>query len=255
MEIEMFRDFIASRRHVIASLAALVLASATIALAGQTRWEKKPWQKWSKDDCSAMLQNSPWARTWSAEGMVNTPIGQSSEGTGREQVPEVYYLVQFRSALPVRQAVVREAQIENKYDKMDPAHKKTLDDSAESYLARDYSNDIVVHLDYGSNVTEYERDLRRYWQSFASGVVPQETYLINANGKKAAPVKMEVAPGGENAIEFFFPRRTSDGDFIQPGDKIVALQFMTPAVGTLAAERAYVQFDPRKMAMGGRMVY
>lgn len=202
-----------------------------------------------------MLQDSPWAKTWSEEGIVNTPIGQSSGGTGREQVPEVYYLVQFRSALPVREAVVREAQFENKYDKMDVEHKKVLDDSANSYLGRDYSNDIVIHLDYGSNVTEYDRQLRSYWQSIPPGVVPRETYLINANGKKVVPSKMEVASGGENAIEFIFPRSSSDGDFIKPSEKTVALQFMNPQIGTLAAQTAYVQFDPRKMVVGGKTDY
>ena len=233
----------------------LLLGLMATTLSAQGRWAKKPWGKWSRDDCRAMLQNSPWARTWSEEGLVNTPIGRSSEGTGREQVPEVYYLVQFRSALPVREAVVREAQLENKYEKLDAARKKALDDSAANYLARDYSNYIVIHLDFGSNVTEYERDLRHYWQAFAPDVVPQETYLIDASGRKIAPVRMEVATGGENAVEFFFPRRSTDGDLIKPGDKTVALQFMSPATGSLLAQRAYVQFDPRKMVLDGKTVY
>lgn len=226
-----------------------------VSAVGQGYWTKKPWQKWSKEDCQKMLQDSPWAYTWTKVGIVNTPIGQSSDGTGREQVPEIYYLVQLRSALPVRQAVVREAQLENKYDTMPADKKKVLDESGAQYLSRNYDNNIVVHLDYGSNVQLYERDMRQYWQSIPAGTAPVETYLISASGQKLVPSRMEIASGGENAVEFIFPRDVNDHPLIMPNDKSFSFQFMSPTIGTLAGERAYIEFRPRKMRINDQLVY
>lgn len=240
-------------RAVLTAMVAIGLSAITVAAQGY--WTKKTWQQWSKNDCQNMLQNSPWAQTWTNTGIVNTPIGQSSDGTGREQVPEIYYLVELRSALPIREAVARQAQIENKYDRMDASQKKTLDDSVKSFLARNYDDDIVVHLDYGSNVTLYERDMMQYWQSFAPGVVPIETYLIGPDGQKLVPSRMEVAPSGQTAVEFIFPRIVKGAPFIKPGDKSFAFQFMSPAIGTLTAQQAYIEFKPSKMMINGQLAY
>ncbi len=233
----------------------VVIALSVITVEAQGYWMKKPWQQWSKNECQNMLQNSPWAQTWTNTESVETPMGQPSDGTGREQVPELYYLTQLRSALPVREAVARQAQIQNDYDRMDASHKKAFDDSVNGFLTRNYDDDIVVHLDYGSNVTLYERDLMQYWQSFPPGVVPMQTYLIGPDGQKLVPSRMEVAPGGQTAVEFIFPRNVNGTSFIKPGDKLFAFQFMSPAIGTLTAQQAYIEFKPSKMLIDGQLSY
>ncbi|HEV2490719.1 MAG TPA: hypothetical protein VGT03_12995 [Candidatus Acidoferrales bacterium] len=234
-----------------------VLVGICLAASGasaQGFWTKKPWQKWSKDECKKMLTNSPWGQTWSKLTIENTPIGQRSDATGRNEDPTVYYFVELRSALPVRQAIAREAQIENKYDTADDKQKKVIDDSVNSYLARPY-DDIVVHLDYNANVEVYERDLVHYWQSFAPGVVPEQTYLINSRGDKIVPRQMIVAKGGENGIEFIFPRLVNNQSVIQPGDKSFSFQFVAPPIGPLAEETAFVEFKTDKMKLDGQLVY
>ena len=216
-------------------------------------WAKKPWQKWSAEDCKKMLTDSPWAQTWTNTQIVNTPIGQRSNATGRNEDPILYYFVQLRSSLPVRQAVGRSAQIENKYDKATDAQKKAIDDSVNGYLARNYDDDIVVHMDYNSNVEVYERDLRHYWQAFAPGVVPENTYLINSRGQKIVPRAMEVATGAQTAVEFIFPRRVNGQILIQPGDKSFSFQFDSPAIDTLPAQTAFVEFKTNKMMFDGQL--
>src|SRR5690348_17568844 len=54
----------------------------------------------------------------------------------RSEDPTIYYIVELRSALPMRQAIGRSAEIGNNYDKADPQHKKTMDDSVNAFLAR-----------------------------------------------------------------------------------------------------------------------
>lgn len=241
-------------RYKQVSLAIMIVLGAVVAGA-RDRWSSRPWQKWSVDDCKAMLQDSPWAHTWSTSSEEMPTMGASSEGTGREQEPTVYYYVQLRSALPVREAVARELEIINKYDKMDAAKQKTIDASVSSYLSRNYDDSIVIHLEYGSNVDIYQRDLLQAWQSLPAGTVPINTYLIVGNGQKVVPQRMEVAPGAQAAVEFILPRVVNGKPLVSQLDKSFAFQFMSPAVGPFVTQRAYVEYHPSKMSFNGQLSY
>ena len=240
-----------ARRFAVIAL----IAGAALVAGARDRWSSKPWQKWSVDDCKNMLENSPWAQTWSASTEEVLTMGQSSGGTGREQEPTIYYHVQLRSALPVREAVARELEIVNKYDKMDPAKKKMIDASVSRYRSRNYDDSIVVHLEYGSNVEIYQRDLMQAWQALPSGAVPINTYLIVDNGQKVIPQRMEVAQGAEGAVEFIFPRLVNGKPLISQLSKSFALQFMSPAIGPFVAQRAYIEYHPQKMSFDGQLSY
>lgn len=229
-----------------------MIAAAAIAAGARDRWSSKTWQKWSVDDCKAMLQDSPWAHTWSASTEEFPTMGQPSEGTGREQEPTVYYHVELRSALPVREAVAREIEVANKYDKMDDAKKKAFDVSVSSYLSRNYDDSIVIHLEYGSNVEIYQRDLMQAWQALPPGTVPLDTYLIIDKGQRVVPQRMEVATGAQTAVEFIFPRIVNGKALISETDKSFAFQFMSPAIGPFSKQRAYVEYRPQKMSFDGK---
>ena len=232
-----------------------MVAAVAVAAGARDRWSSKPWQKWSVEECKNMLENSPWAHTWSVSGEDFPTEGRSSEGTGREQEPTVYYHVQLRSALPVREAVARELEIVNKYDKMDDAKKKAFDVSVSSYLSRNYDDSIVIHLEYGSNVEIYQRDLMQAWQSVPPGTVPVDTYLIIDKGERVVPQRTEVAKGAQTAVEFIFPRIVNGKPLISEVDKSFAFQFMSPAIGPFVTQRAYIEYHPQKMTFEGKLSY
>ena len=236
--------------------AVMAMVAATAIVGGaRDRWSSKPWQKWSVDECKNILQNSPWAQTWSTSTEEFPTMGQSSGGTGREQNPTVYYYVQLRSALPVREAVARELEIVNKYDKMDGPKKKAFDVSVSSYLSRNYDDSIVVHLEYGSNVEIYQRDLMQVWQSMPKGTVPINTYLIIDRGQRVVPQRMEVAQGAQTAVEFIFPRIVDGKPLISEMDKSFAFQFVSPTIGPFVTQRAYIEYHPQKMDFDGKLSY
>jgi hypothetical protein len=56
------------------------------------------------------------------------------------------YTAQFRSALPIRHALLRLKQIEKRYDKMDGNRREALDKKFEADLGGDFSTSIVVEL-------------------------------------------------------------------------------------------------------------
>ncbi len=84
-----------------------------------------------------MLTDSPWVEdlTLVAEG-IQLSAGASDDG----QQFSIKYQVQFRSALPVRQAMVRQMQLAQKYDTLGPEQKQQFDQSAKSFLSADFSD-------------------------------------------------------------------------------------------------------------------
>ncbi len=247
---------------------ALVLFFALTAGTLSTRaqfWEKKDWRQWSKDDAKKMLEDSPWAKTWSHGEVRRGEVGGSSEGTGRETEPRVYYAVQLRSALPVRQAVVRLAQINRKYDKMSEADKKAMDEGAERYFARAYGDVIVVNVSFWSNVQFYEKQMNEFWQSFPEGSAPVGLNLL-VGKERIAPVRFTAPRGGAYEFEAVFPRVVNGEEIVTPNTKVMQIEFMHPGVGEqetnqrgtttgAGTSRVYVEFKPEKMTYKGQLIY
>jgi hypothetical protein len=112
------------------SLAAVFLALAVGAARPQGFLTKKDWKEWSESDCSGLLRESPWAQTGSFGRVFRTIQSPGLEGGA----PDMFITAQFRSALPIRQALTRLMLIRNKYDKADPQQRR-----GRSRLARNRS--------------------------------------------------------------------------------------------------------------------
>ena len=234
----------------------VLLATASFA---QGPWAKKDWKQWSKDDCKKVLEDSPWAQRWSQTNakMANFATRTSgTQGVGSESELGVYYVVQFRSARPIREAVVRETLIANRYDERDPEQKEAMRKQTDPFLNRNYDDVIVVHIIYGSNVQEYNRDLATFWQTrYPEGTVPQEAFLDGPRGQKIAPLRLISPKGGAQEFELIFPRAVEGKPLLEPGDKTIAVEFRSPAVGSLDSSRVFAEFRVDKMALNGQIIY
>jgi hypothetical protein len=264
------------RRYCAGVLAILIVAVLTVR--AEDFWVKKPWTQWSKDECNRIMEDSPWTKKWS-KGEVNLTAampgvsGAASEGAGGEKTPEIHYFVQLRSSLPIREAVVRQQQIQQHYDKMTDAQKKEFDSSAQEFISRTYPDVIFVHVDYGSNIQTFERQMAVYFKSIRPESVPVDFYLINERGERESPAKFVSPPNGSYAFEMLFPRLKASEPFVHDGDKSLSIQFINPAVGTQSAnggdpvttldpsltpfnrERVLIQFKLDKMMVNGKLSY
>src|SRR5687768_18066364 len=91
----------------------LILLCLVAPARAQKVWEKKPYQQWSMSEVVQILSDSPWAQTQIEK--VNDAFG-------------TYFITaRLRSALFVRQALVRQRQIHMNYDKFTPADKTRFD--------------------------------------------------------------------------------------------------------------------------------
>lgn len=113
----------------------------------QEYWSAKPFDQWSKPEAERLLNDSPWARkqqvliryaerSTSVAGGTNPAEAQGgllrSQGNtalvaGARAPVDFVFTLRLRSALPVREALVRLKQIEAHYDQM-PAQDRSVFD-------------------------------------------------------------------------------------------------------------------------------
>jgi hypothetical protein len=186
-----------------------------------------------------VLQDSPWSKHW-AKGQVTTSAalpgvsGAGREGAAGENAPQINYYLQIRSAMPVREAVIRDAQLQGSYDSMSDADKKAFDARSAQFLNRVYSDVIVLHVLYSSNIQTFERQLADHWQNIRADAVPEDFYLITERGDRISPVHFSSPKGGAYEFDMAFPRLVNGEPIIHPDDKTFQIQFVNPAVGRQA---------------------
>ena len=150
------------KKMICLSIPALLLLATAFAA---DFWEKKEYKQWSQTECKKLLEDSPWAKQFTlTEVKAIDNSAASRENTDSAQ-PYVKYQTQFRSAKPVRQAIVRQGQIAQKYDSLPPEQKQEFDKKADSFISADLSDNVIVYVTYEANNRDNDRELARYWQS------------------------------------------------------------------------------------------
>ncbi len=251
-------------RRLVWRTAAIVLLS-TASAAAQGSWDKKEWQKWSANDCKKVLQDSPWAYRWSQSdpqmafgrsGKLGVMGNTNGVTVGDDTKLEIWYVVQLRSSQPIREAMVRQQQIQANYDSMDEKRRASIDQQAEKILNQKYDDRVVVRVYYGSNIPLYERDLAHFWQTtYANGMVPQDAFLITASGKKVSPLGMVSSNSNADIFELVFPRLVDGEPVVSATSKVLSIEFQSPAIQSAKAARVLVDFKPEKMQYHGTLSY
>ena len=246
-------------------LAALLVGGATAGAA--EFWEKKKYIQWSETDVHKMLTDSPWARQHiEAEVHIDpleappvpggAPTGDSDIGLrAREQNPRLTYQFQIRSALPIRQALVRRAQLQQGYDRLPAEEKQTLDQQAGQFLAKEFPDQVVIHVSFESNIDFDQRELARHWQTQTTEKLRNTVYLIGAKGVKAQLQEFVLADGSGQAFQFTFPRTVEGQALAAPQDKELQLEFIHPDIRGRGEKRVLVKFKINKMMVDSQLEY
>jgi hypothetical protein len=102
----------------------LTLSFLVVSNYGQKVWEKKPYSEWTLSEVVRILTDSPWAQTaFETTRFSYNVTGQSYSAT-----------IRLRSALPVRQALVRQRQLAVNYDKLKTADRVRFDAETNEFL-------------------------------------------------------------------------------------------------------------------------
>ena len=246
------------RRYAAAILA--ILGLAVLTAKADDFWVKKNWKDWSAADCKKLLEDSPWAHRKMIENESNINRLPSAGNAGVGAAPgnadtaqnkdtgELNYVVQIRSAAPIREALIRQQQLDKQYDKMSDADKKAFDAQMDKLYPSD-ADRITVHVRFYANRDSLGADIQKSWKSIPRDTVPADMMLISSNGSRATPLTF-VADSTEDGFEVTFPR-TGLGE----GFKSFKLQIPHPALGDFPASKVTIEFKLDKMTFDGKPAF
>ena len=232
---------------------AVLFSAAVVAAPKGEFWEKKDYKQWSQKEVTQMLEKSPWARQFTSQ---KVGIRERDLDAMDAAQPYIKYQVQFRSAQPIRQAIVRQMALNQKYDSLSSEEKQQFDESAEAFLSADVSNMVVVYITYETNNIEYDRQLARHWQSQTVDLLKNYVYLSSNKGDKVQLTNYSVDQGGGRSFQFIFPREVNGYPIVDPmKDKSLKLEFTYPVIDAIGNGNAFMEFKLEKMIFNGNVAY
>ena len=222
-----------SRRPRLASLILIIAAAASMPphrarAMVQAEGQARPYQAWSKQQVTKLLNDSPWARTQvirvaarkqlrSVAGQVSaTPSSAGDDGHaalgGAEEAINYSFTLRLRSALPIRQAIVRLVQIESNYDGMQPGQKRALNAQTKELLeCKECVDNYVISVGFGSTNSQGVDLIYDWFRGQSVESLKGYIYIQNDRGERrelASFIPPRVA--GDEAF-FFFARLGKDG--------------------------------------------
>ena len=244
-----FLPHVQSRRTVMIVVFVCLAAQASL---GQF-WEKKPYQNWSKDDVAKMLSDSPWSKEIVLSNVSASTVnvnrrGQVAQGNNESLGAQVIYQVQIRSAKPVRQAVVRAAQMSPRYEQMPAEQKQRVNASAEQFI-NSTSDEISFWVIYSCTDANLASDLARYWTTQSPATQKNRIWLQVPGAQKEEFTSF--APGPDHSFEVRFPRPKQ-----LPANGVLVLEFEHPSgVADQRGQKVLAEFKTSKLSFSGAPAY
>jgi len=248
----------------------LILGSCTAAIAGyaQSVWTAKPFTQWSRSDAENILNNSPWStqqevrvqfekEKQTAAGSysgVSSAAAVSSQTEVMSDLPvDFIFTLRLRSALPVRQALVRLKQLESDSRKLSKKDLETFDAQIKGLLeCPACAGNYVVTL---SSKSVNRPGADAVYTTFKGGRLPdlqRFVFLANERGERRGLVHF-VAPKvpGDDAI-FFFPRLDEKGaPLLTPENKQLLITLSDKQVNSVSN----FKIDVSKLVMNGKVEF
>jgi hypothetical protein len=189
-------------------------------------WLTKVWTQWTADDCIYVLNGSPWILQTIENLPGNGPLSDYRMS-----------LVQLRSALPIRQALLRQIQLQKHYDQMAAREKQEFDRKYSVQLPVVESGNVVVVIRNGS--VEPPQPLKRNDPHPDIRVGPQvaRQAALLSNGTFVLPIEtmesnFHFTQINEftNQFEYVFPRAVGGKPLFLPSDSSLTISLGAPLV-------------------------
>jgi len=238
-----------SKRLLILTMPGLLLL---FSLTTPAQWDKKPYTEWTEKDAQKLLNDSPWAKTQSFDSAMELYRGPSSGRQGQTTTPNLppdavhlFFRVRFLSAKPVRQALTRQIELQQK-----GAVNEQLAAQLKQFASGEVLESIVVAVtsdasDAGSNVQQAAALLRRDNAEF------KNTAFLEIKGGKRIFLQ-EFKPAGADGFgaRFIFQRLVDGKPFITPESE--EIHFFAPLSDTYKLDR---RFKIKEMMYEGKLEY
>ena len=250
----------------------LCLAGGSLALGQTTYSVDNSYKKWSKKDVERMLNASPWVSVQEVrirkEGQARRIAGGTGEGgapsftkdetnsvaSGGSDIPiDFIFTLRMRSAIPIREAIVRQKQLDAKYDSMDEKQKSAFDASVKGLLeCPACAGNYVLTLSSKSKNSPGADAVYSTFKGARLEDIKRYIYLANERGERRE-LAYFVAPKapGEEAI-FFFSRLDDKGNPLFGVDSKEVIVNLTNNQVNLATS---FRFDLTKLGSAGQVLF
>ena len=234
-------------------LLAGVVCLGNLAAVAADFWEKKKYTQWSEKECQKLLTDSPWTEKWIYREIVlssdlaasGAPLGSAPgptdgpppvqtgtvSGPGSGGGAQVMYGGQLRSAWPIRQALVRSAELRAGYDKLPAEQRQVLDQQANNFLAARFTDTIVIYVTYFSARERDAQEMERYWRAQSTESLEESAILTTQPDRRVAVMDFVLPREGERAFQLVFPRVASGRPVVGTKDKKFEVAFSHPSIG------------------------
>ena len=257
------------KRYVrIGTILVFGVCTALIAAYAQSGWTGKPFTQWSRSDAEDVLNNSPWSshqevrmqfekEKQTAAGSYSGVSAASAAGSQMEGMSDLpvdfVFTLRLRSALPVRQALVRLKQLESDSKKLSQKDLETFDTQIKGLLeCPACAGNYVVTLSSKSNNRPGADAVYAAFKGGRLSDLQRFVFLANERGERRELVHF-VAPRtpGEDAI-FFFPRLDAKGaPLLTPENKELLINLSDKQVNSVSNFR----IDVSKLVMNGKVEF
>lgn len=236
-------------------LATLSLISIALAIGGSAQKKYKPYARWENPEVEKMLSDSPWAQTQvetDTTEMMYTPTSsrQTALSSARltrgatNQATSVNYHVVFLSARPIREAIFRRVEID----------QRTLDQQLAaqllSFVERDFSNYIVVAVTFDTKDPRFANAPSQAFAAALTNTIRNNTYLDRSDGKRAF-LRLYIPPLADGlGAKFVFSRWVDERPFLDAG--FAQVRFHSELSKDIKIDR---RFKVSEMYYNGKLEY
>lgn len=233
-------------KFLIVLLIALAVSSTGFVIAQDEGW-LKPFQQWSRKDVERVLEDSPWAPKQEVRiryadkarriaggavpsestGALTDTSSTLAEMGGAEAPVDFQFTLRLRSALVVRQALVRLKQLDANYDRMSKDERAAFDARYKGLLdCPACEQNYVLTL---SSKSKERPGADAVYTTFKGGrLADLQRYVFIANGRGERRNLVHFVPPkapGDEAV-FYFPRLNDKGEtLITPDDTELTTNF------------------------------
>jgi hypothetical protein len=223
------------------SVGALILIGFSARVMSQEPWTQKDFRQWTAGEVEKILTDSPWAQTRE----LSLAVGNTATTGGSSLPNRRAVILRLRSALPIRQALARLRQLNNKYDKMNEKDKKALDERNQILLECPPCADGYVVSLSGAPTT---------LMTLSEAEVKQNVHLMNDARESRKLIHFTPPKSQSDEAVFFFERLNERGEpLISSKGKTVIVTFDSKIFPTQIVTK--FEFDVAKMIVNGQVAF
>ena len=257
-------------RTVVVAVALLASGVPSLMLAQDSTLDK-PVERWTKEEARIILNKSPWAITQEVRiryagesrpvaggpppttGTSNRSEQNSISSAGAEAPVDFQFMLRLRSALPIRQALMRIRQLEAKYERMTDKDRADFDARTKGLLeCAPCADNYVLTLSSKSSQNPGADAVYAVFKGGRLQDLQRYIYIANERGERRSLIHFVPPKFPGDEATFFFPRFNDEKvPLLTPQSKELLFSLTSNEINIITSFR----IDVSKLVRNGKIEF